>query len=48
MVVATRIGSSVEYRLGDHRLIEALDLLRGVLRDHLSHDAHLAGILVEK
>lgn len=48
MVAATRIGPSVEYRLGDHRLIEALDLLRGVLRDHLSHDAHLADVLNEK
>ena len=41
MVIATRQGPSVEYRLGDHRLIEALDLLRAVLRDHLSHRAEL-------
>jgi DNA-binding transcriptional ArsR family regulator len=36
MVLATRHGQTVEYRLGDARLIEALDLLRGVLRDNLS------------
>ena len=36
MVIATRQGPAVEYRLGDRRLIEALDLLRAVLRDHLS------------
>lgn len=42
MVGATRIGASVEYRLADERLVQALDLLRGVLRDHLSHRAGLA------
>lgn len=41
MVHATRQAQSVEYRLGDVRLIQALDLLRGVLRDHLSHRANL-------
>jgi len=47
MVIATRQGPSVEYRLADHRLIEALDLLRAAMRDHLSHNAELAGALVE-
>ena len=41
MVRTTRQGQSVEYRLGDTRLIEALDLLRAVLRDNLSHRASL-------
>jgi len=41
MVIATRLGSRVEYRLSDERLIEALDLLRLVLRDHLSHRADI-------
>ncbi|MEP7355999.1 MAG: metalloregulator ArsR/SmtB family transcription factor [Anaerolineales bacterium] len=41
MVHATRQAQSVEYRLGDGRLIQALDLLRGVLRDHISHRAGL-------
>jgi DNA-binding transcriptional ArsR family regulator len=45
MVVATRLGPSVEYRLADERLIQALDLLRAALRDHLSHRAELAGAL---
>jgi ArsR family transcriptional regulator len=48
MVAATRIGPSVEYRLGDRRLIEALDLLRAALRDHLAHRAELAGAIVEE
>ena len=33
LVQAERQGTSVEYRLCDTRLIEALDLLRSVLRD---------------
>ncbi len=47
MVIATRQGPSVEYRLADRRLIEALDLLRAAMRDHLSHNAALADALVE-
>ena len=45
MVIAVRRGPAVEYRLGDQRLIEALDLLRAVLRDHLSNRAELVGKL---
>ncbi len=41
MVQATRQGQWVEYRLGDARLIQALDLLRAVLRDNLAHRANL-------
>jgi ArsR family transcriptional regulator len=33
MVQAERIGATVRYSLADHRIIEALDLLRSVLRD---------------
>src|SRR3989304_1849121 len=36
VVIATRFAPAVEYRIGDDRLIEALDLLRAALRDHLS------------
>jgi ArsR family transcriptional regulator len=42
MVVAARQGPAVEYRLGDTRLVKALDLLRSVLHDQLSHRAELA------
>jgi len=48
MVLASRTGASVEYALADRRLIEALDLLRAVLRDHLSHRAKLIGALSEE
>jgi DNA-binding transcriptional ArsR family regulator len=41
LVIGTRQGQSVEYALADSRLIEALDTLRAVLRDSLSHRAHL-------
>ncbi len=39
LVQAVRQGASVEYRLCDMRLIEALDLLRSVMRDDLAHRA---------
>ncbi len=45
MVIPTRRGPSVEYRLADTRLIEALDLLRAALRDHLSHNAKIVDAL---
>lgn len=45
MVIAVRRGPAVEYSLGDQRLIEALDLLRAVLRDHISNRAELVGKL---
>ena len=48
IVQANRTGASVEYSLSDRRLIEALDLLRSVLRDHLSRRAQLVGALSEE
>ncbi len=41
LVSATRKGASVEYQLIDQRLIQALDLLRAVLYDRLTHRANL-------
>jgi len=41
LVRAERQGPSVEYSLTDRRMVEALDLLRGVLRDRLAHRASL-------
>lgn len=48
MVIATRMGPSVEYKLADRRLIEALDILRAVLRDSLSHRAELVDAFKEE
>lgn len=41
MVIASRNGANVDYELTDHRLIEALDILRSVLRDRLNYRAML-------
>ena len=41
LVRATRQAQNVEYSLNDPRIISALDILRGVLRDTLSQRANL-------
>ena len=42
LINAVRHRTSIEYHLTDLRLIEALNLLRAVLRDRLAHRASLA------
>ena len=41
LVRAERQGQNIEYTLCDHRIVDALDLLRAVLRDGLAHRAGL-------
>ena len=41
IVRANRQGVCIEYSLIDVRMIEALDILRAILRDHLTHNAAL-------
>ncbi len=41
LVNATRQGVSIQYELSDQRLIQALDLLRTVLRESLARRANL-------
>ena len=41
LVLAERTGTTVEYRLADVRLIEALDLLRAIMRDQWAHRAEI-------
>jgi DNA-binding transcriptional ArsR family regulator len=41
LVIATRQGTNVQYALADHRVIEALDLLRSILRDRIERQASL-------
>jgi DNA-binding transcriptional ArsR family regulator len=41
LVYTVRHGTTVHYHLGDERLLEALDLLRSVMRDRLTHRAEL-------
>jgi ArsR family transcriptional regulator len=39
LVESARQGMNIEYHLQDHRLIEALDLLRGVMRETITQQA---------
>jgi len=41
LVNVVRLGQNVEYSLSDLRLIEALDMLRAVLRDNIQRRAML-------
>lgn len=41
LVHASRQGVNVQYSLADNRLIEALDLLRSVMRNRIHHHARL-------
>jgi len=41
LVIAERQGTSLLYKLTDTRLIDALDILRTVLRDRIVHRASL-------
>jgi DNA-binding transcriptional ArsR family regulator len=41
LVVAQRQGTTLEYHLTDMRLVEALNMLRMVLRDRLTYHANL-------
>lgn len=41
LVYTVRQGTTVTYHLADHRLIQALDMLRAVMRDRLAYRAGL-------
>ena len=41
LVHTTRQGTTITYQLSDKRLIQALDLLRSVMRDRLTQQASL-------
>jgi len=41
LVQTVRTGTVVTYHLSDPRLIQALDLLRNVMRERLTHQANL-------
>jgi ArsR family transcriptional regulator len=45
MVTTERRGAVVQYSLADERLVEALDLLRSVLRDGLARRAELVDVI---
>ena len=41
LVQAARQGTSIIYTISDRRLVQALDLLRSVLRDRIAYNANL-------
>ena len=41
LVTATRQGTMVQYTLADHRVIDALDILRSIMRDGIQKRASL-------
>ncbi len=41
MVTATRQGMTVQYSLTDERIIQALDILRAIMRDRIQYHASL-------
>ena len=42
LVTATREGPNVYYSLADRRVLDALDIMRTILRDRLAEEARLA------
>jgi DNA-binding transcriptional ArsR family regulator len=47
LVASIRQGTTLEYRLTDTRLVEALNMLRSVLRDRLTYNASLMENVIE-
>lgn len=41
LVTASRQGMNVQYMLADHRIVDALDILRAVMRDRINYRASL-------
>lgn len=41
LVTANRQGMTVQYALGDHRIVDALDMLRAIMRDRIQYRASL-------
>lgn len=48
LVTATREGSNIYYSLRDRRIIEALDILRQVMKDVLAEQAELAEAIAHR
>ncbi|HRQ24038.1 MAG TPA: metalloregulator ArsR/SmtB family transcription factor, partial [Anaerolineales bacterium] len=41
LVDTIRTGTTITYHLADQRLIQALDIMRGIMRDRLAYQANL-------
>ena len=46
LVTTTREGNAIRYELRDHRIVDALDLLRAVMGDILSEQAKLISAVI--
>ena len=47
LVIATRQGMMVQYSLADRRVIDALDILRSILRDSIQKRASLMEVVTQ-
>lgn len=48
LVESTRSGTTITYSLSDPRLIQALDLLRSIMRERLAYQANLINETVQE
>jgi len=48
LVESTRNGTTITYNLSDPRLIQALDLLRSIMRERLAYQANLINETVQE
>jgi ArsR family transcriptional regulator len=48
LVETLRSGTTITYRLSDPRLIQALDLLRSIMRERLAYQAYLINESVQE
>lgn len=44
LVDTVRAGTTITYRLADPRLIQALDIMRSIMRDRLAYQANLVNV----
>ena len=47
LVMTERDGASIKYNLADHRIIEALDLMRAILATQLANSIEIAQTMIE-
>ncbi|NWF64326.1 MAG: winged helix-turn-helix transcriptional regulator [Chloroflexi bacterium] len=48
LVSTVRAGTTITYHLTDSRLIQALDLMRGIMRDHLAYQSNLINETIQE
>lgn len=48
LVNAVRSGTTITYHLSDNRLIQALDLMRSIMRDRLAYQSNLINETIQE